>query len=245
MLIDKRGGTSETAAVCSFGAPGHGKGPYDGIGGRWKNKIDQCMSTTETGLLEYIASGFIQDVEAVHITLGYYFGRSTGKDAQLVGKNPIHHYHFFCYTANNNPINRLQEAFSTLHGILSHYQFLVKKHGVVYMRQRSYYCLSCMDELMGGSLSWGVIHNMKGCHAKIASLMASTLDYDTNLYCFDKRDCAKTSGPDVVAELQNRNKTRKELASKLTIGDWVLFDAEDDKTEPIWLGRVMSNPSWD
>ena len=48
-----------------------------------------------------------------------------------------------------------------------------------------------------------------------------------------------------MAELQTRNKTRKDLASKLTVGDWVLFDAEDDETEPIWLGRVMSNPSWD
>jgi len=55
----------------------------------------------------------------------------------------------------------------------------------------------------------------------------------------------KDFGAGVVAELQNRNKTRKELASKLTVGDWVLFDAGDDETEPIWLGRVVSNPSWD
>ena len=37
-LIDDRGGPSKTAFVYSFGAPGHGKGPYDGIGGRWTNK---------------------------------------------------------------------------------------------------------------------------------------------------------------------------------------------------------------
>ena len=36
-LIDERGGPSETAFVYSFGAPGHGKGPYNGISGRWKN----------------------------------------------------------------------------------------------------------------------------------------------------------------------------------------------------------------
>ena len=68
-LIDERGGPSETAFVYSFGTPGHGKGPYDGIGGRWKRKIDQCMSTAKIGLLECTASGFIQDVDDVHSAL--------------------------------------------------------------------------------------------------------------------------------------------------------------------------------
>ena len=40
-LIDERGGPSETTFVYSFGVPGHGKGPYDGIGWSWKNTIDQ------------------------------------------------------------------------------------------------------------------------------------------------------------------------------------------------------------
>ena len=71
------------------------------------------------------------------------------------------------------------------------------------------------------------------------------MNSDTNLYCFDKCECANTSCPGVVSELQNKNKSRKDLASKLTVGDWVLFVAGDDETEPVWLGRVMSNPVWD
>jgi len=35
------------------------------------------------------------------------------------------------------------------------------------------------------------------------------------------------------------------VASALTVGDWVVFDACDDELEPVWLGRVMSNPKWD
>ena len=53
-LINERGGPTETAFVYSFGAPGHGKGPYDGIGGRWKNKIDQAMSMAEQKSLEFL-----------------------------------------------------------------------------------------------------------------------------------------------------------------------------------------------
>ena len=33
------------------------------------------------------------------------------------------------------------------------------------------------------------------------------------------------------------------MALGLAVGDWVLFDS-DDATQPIWLGRVMSNPEW-
>ena len=244
-LIDSRGGPSETAFLYSFGAPGHVRGPYDGIGGRWKNKIDQCMSTAEVGLLEFTASGSIQNVEDVHSALEYYFGRSTGKYAQLAGKNPIHHYHFFCYTAEKHPINRPDESFVTLQGISKHYQFLVKREGVVYMRQRSCFCLSCMAELTEGTLTWESMHNVKGCSAKVRSETDSDMYSDTNIYCFDKCDCTKTAGPGVMATVQCKNKSRREFASKLTVGDWVMFDAEDDEAEPVWLGRVMSNPVWD
>ena len=34
------------------------------------------------------------------------------------------------------------------------------------------------------------------------------------------------------------------MATSLNIGDWVLFDSKM-ADEPIWLGRVMSNPQWE
>ena len=37
---------------------------------------------------------------------------------------------------------------------------------------------------------------------------------------------------------------QNEMASKLTVGDFVVFDKSDDEVEPIWLGRIMSNPEW-
>ena len=63
------------------------------------------------------------------------------------------------------------------------------------------------------------MNNVERCHAKVASSTDGKMDSDTNLYCFDKCECAKTLGPGVVSELQNKNKSRKGLASKLTVGD--------------------------
>ena len=252
-LTNDRGGPGETAFVYSFGAPGHGKGPYDGIGGRWKNKIDQCMSTAEREKLEFTESGYIHDVRDVYHALHYHFGESKKKDAQLAGRNPIHHYKFFCYTLDDNPILRPDETFSTLQGISKQYQFAVKKEGVVYMRRRSCFCLSCIDNLMDGTLTWGTTHYAKDCNAVhgamndtgTATETSEVDDLSTTLYCFEKGECIKTAGPGVSSSVQNQNKSRNEVASKLTVGAWVLFDTSDDDLEPIWLGRVMSNPKWD
>jgi hypothetical protein len=97
--------TTLSAYVYSFGAPGHGKGPWDGVGGRWKSKVDQCSSSSETqGRLSYTDSGYIQSVKDVFMALQYHFERGEQRDMQLAGKNPIHGYQFFMYTHDHNPI---------------------------------------------------------------------------------------------------------------------------------------------
>ena len=47
-LAMKRGGPSECMYVYSFGAPGHGKGPFDGLGGTIKNKIHSLIKAMKT-----------------------------------------------------------------------------------------------------------------------------------------------------------------------------------------------------
>ena len=95
-LINDRGGPSETAFINSFEAPGHGKEPFDGTGGRWKNKIEQAMTTAMTKRLEFTDTGYMHDVEDVYKALVYYFSKTTKKDSQHAGNNPVRHYKFFC-----------------------------------------------------------------------------------------------------------------------------------------------------
>jgi len=244
-LIDDRGGPSKTAFVYSFGAPGHGKGPFDGIGGRWKNKIDQAMSTAESKKLEFTDTGYIENVQDVFKALEYYFGRSTKKDSQLAGKNPIGHYKFFCYLTTENPISRPTEAFKTLDGITKQYQMVVKGEGIVYWRKRSCWCLACTDSLSGGPLEWGQDYTSEKC----STVQDESTGYDgdkteNRMYSFVKKNCAKIAGPGVAMQSQTITKNRNEIASKLTVGDFVLFRKTDDDVEPIWLGRIMSNPDW-
>ena len=48
----------------------------------------------------------------------------------------------------------------------------------------------------------------------------------------------------MTTHVQIETRNRNEVSAELKVGEFVLFDAHDDEREPIWLGRVMSNPEW-
>ena len=72
--------------VYTFGAPGHGKGPWDGIGGQWKNKVEQCSSSSKSqGRLAHTYSGYIQTVIDMWMALMYHSKYEGQKNSQLGG----------------------------------------------------------------------------------------------------------------------------------------------------------------
>ena len=108
------------------------------------------------------------------------------------------------------------------------------------MRPRSCWCIACMKSLMEGTLGWGAnSYSVPNCSA----ISSGGSGVNTSLYTFSKYDIEKRTGTGVARENTERRRHRNEVASKLSVGDWVLFDSEDE-TEPIWLGRVISNPEW-
>jgi len=203
------------------------------------------MSTAERKRLEFTDTGFIENVKDVFKALDYYFGQSTKKDSRLAGKKTIGHYKFFCYLTDENPIKRPTEAFETLDGITKRYQIAVKNEGTIYWRKRSCWCLSCTDSLFKGPLEWGEDYTSEQCTTVQDELTGNEGDEtEETMYCFTKKLCPKTAGPGVAMQSQTITRDRNELASKLTVGDFVLFRKNDDDVEPIWLGRIMSNPDW-
>ena len=60
-----------------------------------------------------------------------------------------------------------------------------------------------------------------------------------------KKTCTKTSGSGVAVQAKVITRDSSKLASELTGSDVVVFDTCDDEVEPIWIGRIMSNPDWE
>ncbi|KAL7490747.1 hypothetical protein ACHAWT_000278 [Skeletonema menzelii] len=235
-LSKERGGAAQTAYVYNFGAPGHGKGPYDGIGGRWKSKIDQCIvSSTTKGPLSYTPSRYIQNAEDVHAALVHHFEKAEVRNVQLAGKNPIHKYKFFLNTFDNNPIERPHnEQF-----------FAIASEGVVNMRQNPCWCPPCMKTLTQPSSLWRASpYRIPRCQSLSRSHNASNSTYE-----FTKHSCMKTAGRGVADNIRHERATLNEVCAQLTIGEWIIFHGKDvngneDPDQPLWLGRVMPHPEW-
>ena len=240
-LIDARGGPSLCSYVYSFGAPHHGKGKWDGAGGCMKHKVDQATSSAMTmGSLSYTTSGSIENVTDVYEALVHHFQHGEHRHRRKT-RNGFNAWRFHLYTSQINPVPRPVESITALKEISSSYQFVVRNEGLFFTRKRVCYCLYCVASMRMGFTEWnGESHNILSC--SMAMLGNDALD--NNVYTFKRRWCERTSGPNVSRQIQEDKRSRNEQAVGLNIGDWVLFESKMED-EPIWLGRVMSNPEWE
>jgi hypothetical protein len=219
--------------VYSFGAPGHGKGVFDGVGRAIKNKVHSLIKATKTSDdgVPGVDFGYINNVTDVFQAIRHNFENSEHRVRRRAGSNSINHYKFFLYLMDENPIRRPEETFDQLHRILSNYQFTVNNIGIVYMRQCSCWCMQCMSKLMQSTLDW----NDTCAIARCVFCEHET----TNLYSFRKQSCHKQCGSGVES-LRVIKDQRNEIAANLTHGDWMMFESPEPNVQPFWIGRALS-----
>ncbi len=154
-LMHLWGGAGKCSYVFSFGASGYGKGVYDGLGGSMKTKVHNLIQGSKTGqAIPGMQSGYINNVGGVYDALRHYFQSDRASICKR-SRNPIDMFQLFKYVGDDNPIRRAEEEHKGLEKISSSYQFVVKSIGVVHSRTRCCWCMSCMSEMINGSLHWG------------------------------------------------------------------------------------------
>ena len=163
-LILDRGGAADCMHVYSFGAPGHGKGFFDGLGGALKNKIHSLIQGKKSvgDNIAGTSSGYILNVEDVHDALKEYFENGRDGLRKNKSKNQVNKFMLFKQLTQDNPIRRTEETFTGLEKINSCYQFVVSNVGVVHSRKRSCWCMKCITSMCNGSLNWGTYHRITG-----------------------------------------------------------------------------------
>ena len=237
-LILERGGPTKTGYVYTFGAPGHGKGPFDGYGGSFKNKIHSLIkSYSQTGNIPGTSTGYINEVKDVFDALVHYYEKGIGRQAQANAKTD--EFKFFLYEIGTvTAVPRPVEEFGTMNTITKQYQFAVNNEGLLFIRQRSCWCLPCMKALLEGTLHWPEQKDIVGCETV-------ALGGQGSMYKFTKATALKVRGANASrSSISLDKRTRFERAKSLTVGDWVIFDGNGDVHQPRWLGRVMSYADW-
>ncbi|KAL7490471.1 hypothetical protein ACHAWT_000101 [Skeletonema menzelii] len=178
---------SKCKYVYSFGAPGHGKGCFDGIGGTFKNKVHQLIKSTKSSGqgVPGVESGYIGNVDEVFQALDHHFAGEDAKARRKASKNPIETYKFFLHKTSVNPIKRPTEKFIQLEQISKNYQFSVSGVGNVHMRNRSCWCMKCMQSFMKGSMEWMlVLYSLN----KSVQFQQKSMQEDRRGRCYDRKD---------------------------------------------------------
>ena len=123
--------STKTGYVYTFGAPGHGKGPFDGYGGSFKNKIHSLIkSYSQTDSIPGTRTGFINEVRDVFDALLYYYEKGIGRQAQANAKTD--EFKFFLYEiGEDTAVPRPVEEFNTMSTITKQYKFAVNNEGLL------------------------------------------------------------------------------------------------------------------
>ena len=148
-LVEDQGEPGKCAFVYSFGAPGHGKGPWDGVGGGWKMKVANLIKSydeLDTGV-PGVDGGLVRTAKDVYDALIFHYTNYWRPKASNSNSRPISHVHFFISSKEHDmdPVQRPNqpETFTHLEKITSNYQFVASKKGVVHSRHRPCWCLPC------------------------------------------------------------------------------------------------------
>ncbi len=98
------GGAGKCSYVYSFGAPGHGKGVYDGLGGSMITKVHNLIQGSKTGqAIPGTQSGYINNVEDIYDALRHHFQSDCASICKR-SKKPIDMFQLCKYVGNHNPV---------------------------------------------------------------------------------------------------------------------------------------------
>ncbi len=128
-----------------------------------KTKVHNLIQRSKTGqAIPGMQSGYINNVEDVYDASQHYF-QSDHASICKWSRNPIDMFQLFKYVGDHNPIRRAEEEHKGVEKISLSYQFVVKSIGVVHSRTPNCWCMSCMLEMIHGSLHWGADHHINKC----------------------------------------------------------------------------------
>jgi len=259
----EREGSANCVYVYYFGPPHHGKVPWDGFGGTLKRKVYQDCSSALATLepLPYTLSGFVEDTRDAYDVMRHHFESPERRDRRA-SRNSVDQWHLFLYTFGQNPVHRPEEKFKRIVDISYQYQLLMRRAGVVYISLRVCWCLPCVASLWNGFNDWlGDEHVFPDCVMLSAEEDASEEEEeeaspseeleedeedeeeDLKFFTFYQGNIAKKSGEVSTGYVSIPRNKSKEIASGLELGMWVLYDSKKS-LQPIWLGRMLSNPDW-
>ena len=244
-------GSTSFSFTWTFGAPGHGKGVWDGLGGTFKSmvrrQIERCQQSDSGENLPGLSTNVIASAEDVFKVVEAVFDSDTWRDTARANGRVIKRMKFFLSSskkttthpkgylpvAADRPITK--ETFITLENISISYQFICTRRDWVHVRCRPCWCLGCVKSFNEGT---------NKCMDEFTPVSCTSGKRSKDNFTCKLRTCRKLTGPSLAKSLKQISDNLKKDAMNLTVGDWVLFSAPVANDRPLWVGRMAANPEW-
>lgn len=237
------------SAAWSFGTPGHGKGPWDGMSGTFKRyirNISQQRHTQNVDPKDIIRteSGNIRTAKEMYEQLRYKFG---GKKTEKMNE------YVFLYVECNE-IERPSRTIEhdPIEDLKRHFSFFAMRPGVVLKRELSCWCTACVAAFMEGPakrehlrrhFKWRMPNEKEDSY--IYSVVHCDKNDTTNssIYAWDAHRTA--CRPKKGSNLDNRDEEvcqhGLKLAKELKVNDLCLIESSKYPME-LWLAEVVAEP---
>ena len=213
-----------------FGAPGHGKGVWDGMFGMLKQwlRTRAIEAVTDAGVIT-TTSGTISTPFDCYEQWNAFFASDTWRQNHQDKK--INEFQFFWAAPGVIERPTTDVVYEKVPGIQKSYQFVAVRNGVVLARRSSCWCDACARRTSALS-STGVVD---GCvHATRP---------DAEQHEFQEHSVLEMSTA-ATGQRRLRSQTAgRGMAEKIAPWQWLLAQARDDPDDTLWLGRTV--PLWE
>jgi len=240
-----------TRSVYTFGCPGHGKGPWDGLGGTHKHFVASAVRMAQTSgrPLPGLEKCQIHDARDVYHVLKATCDTDTWRAKSQREGLKIQHMHFLlssemhkkeacdcqeicrglhsqgnrAASAGHPTVDRPSnpETYNTLDGLSKIYQLAVVREGVLDCRHRGCWCLPCLSYLLDANRANMAEFNVPRCTSARIS---------PDSYRLVRRLATKKSGSGSAtskAATVQPNIDVAMAAATITTGDWLIFPSPD------------------
>jgi hypothetical protein len=222
--------------IWGFGAPGHGKGEWDGMFGWLKSYVRRTIiaAVTNSDVIKTTSTKIKNAWDVFEQLVANY---DTDEWRALQAKKSKRHVQriTFVWAGSDDIVRpRLPEHFEVQKGVRSTYEWRVLGLGCYASRRLACNCISCLTAKCGGVIVPSAIMQAP------SPTPSCEHAYAPDFYGWTRSSCKKLGAVIVAKTRAESQAAARKQAPKLNSGEWVFFQARDCRDDDWWLARTIA-----
>jgi hypothetical protein len=229
------------SALWDFGAPGHGKGVWDGLGGMLKQWLRKRSASALSFMhrLDMETPISVKSAKDCFEAWKSHFESEQWRARAREQEKGVTAFYFHWADDDDDAHERImrpltKSVHATIEGISSSYQFFMfKEKAEVLMRGHSCWCEGCFA--VATAPASDLTSHLNENYVSLNCVRRAHVAF----YEWANKSCRIIAGPGADHLDQRAKDHGHQLAAGLRNGDWVLIENYADDEDEVWLGRTV------